>query len=33
VYAYRIQEERVITEVPKKVRDLAKKLGYSMFPN
>jgi hypothetical protein len=33
VYAYRIQDERVITEVPKKVRDLAKKLNYSMFPN
>jgi hypothetical protein len=33
VYAYRILEERVITEVPKKVRDLAKKLDYSMFPN
>jgi hypothetical protein len=33
VYAYRIRDERVITEVPKKVRDLAKKLDYSMFPN
>jgi hypothetical protein len=33
VYAYRIHDERVITEVPKKVRDLAKKLDYSMFPN
>ena len=33
VFAYRIRDERVITEVPKKVRDLAKKLDYSMFPN
>jgi hypothetical protein len=33
VYAFRIRDERVITEVPKKVRDLAKKLDYSMFPN
>ncbi len=33
VYAYRIQDGRVITEVPKQVRDLAKKLDYSIFPN
>jgi len=33
VYAYRIHDERVISEVPKKVRDLAKKLDYSIFPN
>jgi len=33
VYAFRIRDEREITEVPKKVHDLAKKLDYSMFPN
>jgi transposase len=33
VYAYRIHDERVISEVPKKVRELSKKLGYSIFPN
>jgi len=33
VYAYRLQDERVINEVPKKVRDLAKKLDYLIFPN
>ena len=33
VYAYRINNERVISEVPKKVRDLAQLLDYSMFPN
>jgi len=33
VYAYRINDERLISEVPKKVRDLARSLDYSMFPN
>ncbi|MCX6698366.1 MAG: hypothetical protein NTV68_00335 [Methanomicrobiales archaeon] len=32
VYAYRIQEERVITEVPKKVRDHENKRDYSLVP-
>ena len=33
VYAYWIHDERAVTEVPKKVRDLAKKLDYPIFPN
>lgn len=33
VYSYQIGSEEAITEVPKKVRDLANKLGYGIFPN
>ena len=33
VYKYRIGETQEISEVPKRVRDLARKLNYGVFPN
>ena len=33
VYKYRITERDEMTEVPKKVRALAEKLNYRIFPN
>ena len=33
VYTYQIGEQQEISEVPKRVRDLARKLNYDIFPN
>jgi len=33
VYTYQVGEGRELSEVPKRVRDLARKLKYSVFPN
>jgi len=33
VYTYQVGEERELSEVPKRVRDLSRKLNYGIFPN
>lgn len=32
VYTYRVGEGRELSEIPKRVRDLARKLNYGIFP-
>ena len=33
VYTYQVGDGRELSEVPKRVRDLSRKLQYAIFPN